>query len=493
MTIKRTRRFYHRKLIAYSSDDHYDADIFPSLFSEGRLPDAQMWRALCDEVFKTDVSTHSTPDAGSDRHFQLIEGGLSHSASFGTATVVRQSEGFEESRPLGPQTSSGSAAPRLVILPPAIRSGLAKTNLMITSLIEDITIELCALTGVVVVAPYTAKMIATKPEVRATFLENHSIAYVLDSRIVQTDGDLALFTQLIFREKSEILWAATYSLNQHDLPDRKRLISRRIVQSIAKGIEHSQSISPNLDISADAYNHYLLAKRWLNGSSLPDVRRARKAARAALSTDPHFAPALCLLARTFHKEWLLTAGGDIELLKLAESTASKALALGNNLSGGYRELGIAQMLRGAFDDGLHAFELAEDNGPHYADVIADHAAALVQLSQPTIALEKMEKAFNLNPLSPDSYMLTAAEANFALRRFDSALACIDGMSYPARADRLAAASWAFLDRRDRADIFVNRARRTEPGVDVNYWPSAVEHKERWHRELFVEGFRRAGL
>lgn len=107
--------------------------------------------------------------------------------------------------------------------------------------------------------------------------------------------------------------------------------------------------------------------------SLPDVRRSRKAFREALQHSGHFAPALSGLSHTSLTEWLLTARGDSELLKLAEDFANQTIVADPSLAAGFRELGVAKLYLGDIDESVVALKLAEELSPHYADGIASYA------------------------------------------------------------------------------------------------------------------------
>jgi len=173
--------------------------------------------------------------------------------------------------------------------------------------------------------------------------------------------------------------------------------------------------------------------------------------------------------------------------------AKRAGQTRSDFADAYRELGVARLLKGQFDESAEAMELAETCGPHYADVIADYADTLVHCSLPAMALQKIERAIELNPLSPDTYLWTAAGASYALADFNGALDYIGQMADPSLADRLSAASWAMLDNQEKARLHVRRFREANPDFDVDRWLSAVPSKEQWHKDLYREGLKKAGF
>jgi TolB-like protein/DNA-binding SARP family transcriptional activator len=383
--------------------------------------------------------------------------------------------------------------PRLVLLPPGNYSRNSGAAMIAASLIEDITIGFCALNSLQVIAPYTAVQISRQNEDPLVTFERHDIAYILDTRLSGQDGEISLFSQLIEFASSEIVWAERFSLELSSLVRQRRDISRRIALSVASQIERHEMTRSHFEENPTAYHRYLMGRRYLNRLTLPNLRRARKELKTSLEESENFAPALSSIARTYSKEWLLTARGDVDLLKSAEKFAMQAIAARHNMADGYRELGVAKVLQGAIDESVEALELAETLSPHYADVIADHADTLVHFSRPGLALQKIERAIELNPLSPDSYLWTASGASYCLGHFEGALGYIDRMADPTLVDRLSAASWAMLGNGEKARFFVRRARETNPDFDVDKWLSVVPLKEQWQKDIYREGLKKAGF
>jgi tetratricopeptide (TPR) repeat protein len=342
------------------------------------------------------------------------------------------------------------------------------------------------------VAHYTAEKIALDLDRGAT-LEKHDINYVLDTRLSFDGSTYWLFTQLIYAGNDEVIWSERFSMQAQDLPRQHREITQRIVASIASSIERTEFTRDYFERNPEAYHQYLLGQRYLKNLDLPAIRRARKAFQTALKENPDFSPALSGMARTFHLEWVLTARGDMDLLKRVEEEAGKAIAAGQDLANGYREFGAAKLYQGNFDESLSAFELAETISPHYADVIIDYADALVHAAQPAKGLEKIERAIKLNPLCPDVYYWAAAGANFFLEQYEQATSYINHMADPAPAARLAAAVAAMAGDTRKAKRLVRKVKETYPEFEIDKWLSIVPMREQWQKEHYREGLRRAGF
>ncbi|QND48745.1 DNA-binding protein [Rhizobium lusitanum] len=412
---------------------------------------------------------------------------------------------FERQRGIAPQARQ-EARPRAEVAPPALRGPprltlLPPVNLarhhqaaifLSSMLLEDITVGLCVLKTVTMVAHYTAEKIALDLDRGAT-LERHGINYVLDTRLSFDGNTYWLFTQLIYAGNDEVIWAERFSMEARDLPRQHREITQRIVASIASYIERNEFTRDYFERNPEAYHHYLLGQRHLKSLDLPDIRRARKEFQTSLKENPYFSPALSGVARTYHLEWLVTAQGDAGLLKRAEEEAGKAITTGQDIAGGYHQFGVIKLYQGAFDESIEVFELAETISPHHADAIADYADTLIHASRPRDGLAKIRSAIELNPISPDLYFWTAAGASFYLERYEDASDYIARMADPSQAARLAAASAAMSGNMRKAKTLVRKVKETYPDFDIDTWLSIVPLREQWQKDLYREGLQRAGF
>jgi DNA-binding SARP family transcriptional activator/tetratricopeptide (TPR) repeat protein len=377
--------------------------------------------------------------------------------------------------------------PRLVLLPPTSQ-GDAPGLPLASALIEDVTIELCALRNISIVAPHTAEQIRRDSN-KAVVIARHSISYLLDTRL---SGE-GLFAQLVYFPTDEILWASRFSMTTETLPMQRRLIAQQLTSSVAHELAKNEQTRLSIEENPQAYHSYLIGASLMGKLTLPHIRRARTAFKEALRYHADFSPAFIGLARTYTSEWLVTAQGNAELLQLAETNAMKAIERDAAMAGGYRELGVTKLYLGDVDESVAALSLAEELSPHFADVIYSHADTLVHASRPKDALAKIQKAMSLNPLSPDAYLWCAAGASYFLERYEDAIAYVEAMKDKAPAHRIAAASCAMMGDRKRAQFYRQRAEILNPVFDLEKWLSVVPFKEQWQKELYREGLLKAGF
>ncbi|AJD45940.1 peptide antibiotic resistance protein [Rhizobium sp. SEMIA 4085] len=386
-----------------------------------------------------------------------------------------------------PGKPSSSVLPRVVLLPP-IPQGHVAGLVIANALIEDVTIELCALRNISIVAPHTAEQIRRDSD-KAQVVARHSISYLLETRL-STEG---LYAQLIYFPTDEVIWATRFTMTSDALPTQRRLIAQRLTFSLVQELAKNERARLNIEADPQAYHSYLVGASLMGKLTLPHIRKARHAFKEALRYNPDFSPAFAGLARTYTSEWLVTAQGNEELLRLAETNAGKAIEGDSIFAGGHRELGVAKLYLGDVDHSVSALSLAEELSPHFADVIYSHADTLVHASRPGDALSKIKKAISLNPISPDAYLWCAAGACYFLEQYQDAIDYVEAMKDKAPAHRIAAASCAMIGDRRRAQFYRQRAEALNPVFDVEKWLSVVPFKEQWQKDLYREGLLKAGF
>nr|WP_206121174.1 peptide antibiotic resistance protein [Rhizobium leguminosarum] len=401
--------------------------------------------------------------------------------------VKRSEAGGETTADIERVSQAPLILPRLVLLPPTSKhadAGLALAN----ALIEDVTIELCALRNISIVAPHTAGQIRRDSE-KAAVVARHSIAYLLDTGL----SEEGLFAQLVYFPTDEIIWANRFTMTPDILPRQRRLIAQQLTMSVARELAENEEERLRFEANPEAYHAYLVGSSLMSKLTLPHIRRARKAFKQSLSHKADFSPSFTGLARTFTSEWLVTAQGNNELLHLAEQNALRAIERDPASAAGHRELGVTKLYLGDVDASVAALDLAEQLSPHFADVIYSHADTLVHASRPGDALAKIRRAISLNPIAPDAYLWCAAGASFFLEQYEEAIAYVEAMKDKAPAHRIAAASCAMIGDRKRALFHRQRAESINPVFDVEKWLAIVPFKEDWQKKLYREGLLRAGF
>jgi TolB-like protein len=382
--------------------------------------------------------------------------------------------------------------PRVVLLPPVTTLTQRGAARFAEALIEDVTIGLCALRSISIIAPHTAAQISLQADRAATY-ERHKISYILETRL-RDDGDShTLFAQLIFFGSDEVIWAERFPLSPEGLARSRQMIAHQIAGAIATEIERNEMARGDYERDASSYHSFLVGQSLLKKLDLRDIRRARRSFRDSLQSRADFAPAMSGLSRSYFLEWLVTARGDADLLRKAEQQAEETIRTDDRLASGHRELGVAKLYSRQFDESAEHLERAETLSPNHANVVASYADTLVQGSRPDLGLRKIQRAIDLNPLPPDDYFWIAAGASYSIGQYEQALDYIARMKDRLPTDRLAAASWGMLGDMKKARQFIRRTYDVHPNFDLDSWMAIVPFKEEWQRQHYYEGLKKAGF
>ncbi len=364
------------------------------------------------------------------------------------------------------------------------------------SLVDDITIGLCRLRTLSVVAPYTSKRVVTESPIDSFEGLNaqFGVNYAVDSKIVRRDGFCFLSVKLVDVATQEIVWAEKQKFD-YVLPEQQyRQLSIRIILSVVSVIEKSELHRYNkLFQDPNAYYWYLIGKREIDKFDLPKLRQSRQAFKNSLTASPDFVPALSGIARTMQKEWLMLARSEKDILLEGEQIAKRAAPADPDDERPLRELGTISMYLGKFDNSLEYFDQGESINPQHADLLADYADALTHYGDLHMALEKIEQAIAHNPLAPDYYYWVGAGTLHSLDRHTDAISFLERMKNPRAAARLMAASWAMLGEKEKATEYRNYALEDSPTFRIDEWTKSVCLRVPEQRAKYEASLREAGF
>ncbi len=390
-----------------------------------------------------------------------------------------------------PMAALRSGVPRVTILPPVASGAQDYAHQLAASLVEDITIGLCRFKSLSVVAPHTAWELSQNG--KRALLRAFRIDYAVETQLQSRDSEALLVVRLVNAISRDIIWVEQYEFSRESVAKHYKELSVRIVSLLVDTIERVELSRYDVEQDPTAYHLFLTGQRLLRTLDLPSVRKARRAFKASLNSCVDFVPAISGLAHTLHLEWLLMARGDSELLVEAEQLARRSLEIDPDDARGYRVLGLCNIYTRRFDESLEAFSLAERRNPQHADLLMDFADALQHSCEAPSALQKIDRAIELNPLAPDSYWWTAGDVNFQLERYSDAIASMSRMRDQSPAFRLIAASWAMLGEKEKARDYVRMAKEIHPDFSVSAWLSILPIRDPAFARRYEQGLRQAGF
>lgn len=379
--------------------------------------------------------------------------------------------------------------PTICILPPMGGSGSGPAWRLARSLVADVTIGMCRHSLIKVIAPHTAAQIRNADEVTA-FGTSYLVSIELFEHVVGRDQ---VIISLLALPEKRVLWSDRIEIADQYTVESYNVLTTGVLRSVLRHVDQAAIDAYALRTEPSSYVDFLLGQSTLTSLDLRDIRRGRQHLRRAVDRSPTFAPAVSALARSYQLEWLLTARGDSELLTRSEHYARAAVAADPYEARGHRELGFCYLYRKHFDRSVDHYLSAERLSPHHADILADHADALVHVGKVDLALETIDRAIELNPLCQDTYYWTRGAANYFRYDYEAAVSSIRAMRDQTPALRLLAAAYALKGDKAEASRCKTKAMVTYPEMTIAQWAPIVPFQDQRQVEHYINGLRQAGF
>jgi adenylate cyclase len=266
------------------------------------------------------------------------------------------------------------------VLPFANMSGDAEQEYFSDGISEDITTDLSKVSALEVIARNTAFTFKGQAVDVCDVARKLGVSHVLEGSVRKVGDRVRVTAQLIDGKSGGHVWAERYDRDLTDIFAIQDEITKEIVRALKLKLlpEEKKAIEQRGTTSAEAYNFYLLARRyWLTGNH-GDPRREERVMRIcqrAVEIDPYYAQAWALLG-------------------IAQS----------NLRYGFGQ---------QVDDGFAAAHTALAIDPSIAEAHCALARRLEERGCLDEALAELRKGLELNP---DSWELNKAIANFYMFR-----------------------------------------------------------------------------
>ncbi len=278
------------------------------------------------------------------------------------------------------------------------------------------------------------------------------VAHILEGSLQKAGDQVRINVQLVDVQDGLQAWSEKYDRkldNVFAVEDEiaKAIATKLRVQLTGGG---GQPLVPDSTSNSQAHELYLRGLTLLAARG-PGLRDAADVFQQAVELDPNYAQALGALAVT---ELLMPAYrlSSMETsLPRAESAAQRALALDPNTASAHVALGLADTFRCQWPAADQAFRHALTLSPGDAEAVNQYAQFLGTVGQTERCLHEIERAQQLDPLSPiigvvrTGTLLTlhrddaataqvesiiAAHPDFAPARAVAILLYVDGKLYP---------------------------------------------------------------
>ena len=274
------------------------------------------------------------------------------------------------------------------------------------------------------------------------------VAHILEGSLQKAGDQVRINVQLVDAQNGLQAWSEKYDRKL----DNVFAVEDEIAKAIATKLRVQLTGGGGQPLVPDSTNNSQAHELYLRGLTLlaargPGLRDAADAFQQAVQLDPNYAQAWGALAET---ELLLPAyrldSMDASFPR-ADSAAQRALALDQNTASAYVALGLAGTFRCQWPAADRAFRRALTLAPGDAEAVNQYAQFLSTVGQLEPALREIERAQQLDPLSPIIGVIRAGMLT-TLHRDDAATAHVESIltAHPDFAPAQAVAILLYVDR-----------------------------------------------
>ncbi|HEU5293369.1 MAG TPA: transcriptional regulator, partial [Burkholderiaceae bacterium] len=251
-----------------------------------------------------------------------------------------------------------------------------------------------------------------------------NVDYVCSGTLRRSERRLQVDVQLTETRSARIVWADTFSANQHDALGVLEEIGNRIVASIDHQIELAERNravlkAPN---SLDAWEAHHRGLWHMYRFNRDDNRQAQHFFEDAIQRDPTFSRPYAGLSFTHFQNAFLGWGERGHEVEQAYGAASRALLTDEHDPAAHWAMGRALWLRGRLDESLTELDTSVELSPNFA--LGHYTLAFIhaQSGDAQAAIRESDHSRNLSPFDPLLFAMLATRAMALIRlgRFDEA-------------------------------------------------------------------------
>jgi TolB-like protein len=267
------------------------------------------------------------------------------------------------------------------------------------------------------------------------------VAHILEGSLQKAGDQVRINVQLVDVENGLQAWSEKYDRKL----DNVFAVEDEIAKAIATKLRVQLTGGAGQPLVVDSTNNPQAHELYLRGLTLlaargPALLEAKNSFQKAVDLDTGYAQAWGALAVT---ELLLPAYGfdsfDASLPR-SESAAQRSLSLDSNTASAYVAVGLANTLRFRWPEANEAFRHALALAPGDAEAVNQYAQFLSTAGQLELSLREIDRAQQLDPLSPIISLIRSGILG-ALRRDDAAGAQLKSV-LAAHPEFAAAHGWA---------------------------------------------------
>lgn len=226
---------------------------------------------------------------------------------------------------------------------------------------------------------------------------------VLEGTIQQSEGRLRVNARLIKVATGEQLWTEKFDEPANEIFALQDALSNKIARTLffeLSGADKRELVRRQTE-NVEAYEKYLRGRFYANQTTVQGLNKAVEFFEQSIVLDRQFADAYAGLADALLILYNFGLLPPDEIVPRAKQSVNRALQLNPNLSDAYSALALIQFLAERdWTAAEQSLQRAIELNPNNADAYLRYGYFLIANGKFDDALTKLEKARQLNPLSP---------------------------------------------------------------------------------------------
>ncbi|HEU4469605.1 MAG TPA: adenylate/guanylate cyclase domain-containing protein [Flavisolibacter sp.] len=247
---------------------------------------------------------------------------------------------------------------------------------------------------------------------------------VLEGSVRKAGNRVRITAQLINAADGYHIWSESYDRNLTDIFEVQDEISGIIANKLRTDLRVSKPVSTARvpSVNVNAYTHYLKGLHFMNKLTPADVRRAIGYFEQAVFVEPGYAQSYAMMACAYSELGSLGQMLPAEAFELVHRYADKALSLDASSAEGYMaKAGAYLYYEWQWDRAFEALQKSIGLNPALIGAYEMLGFYHIMMGQTALAVQTLEEAARLDPLSP-IILQALGNAYIFAERFDDAIA-----------------------------------------------------------------------
>jgi len=293
----------------------------------------------------------------------------------------------------------------LAVLPLDNLSGDAGQDYFADGMTDELITDLAQIRALRVVSRTSIMMYKGTRKSLPEIARELNVDAIVEGSVLRSGDQVRITAQLIQVPADKHLWANSYQGNLRDTLAVQNQVARAIAEQIRIEVtpQEKAALKKDKPIDPAAHEAYLKGRYFWNQRTAAGFKNAIDFFNQAVARDPGYAAAYSGLADTYALlgDWQYSVMTPKEAMPRAKAAAMKALELDDSL--GEAHASLAFCLEG-FDWDFAAadreFRRSIELSPGYATAHHWYAWHLSNIGRGIEAIAEMDKAKNLDPISP---------------------------------------------------------------------------------------------